>query len=186
VGRERRLDEHVVENGLDRLRVGPVVREVLDGLFDAVVERPVLTPLANLADALALLREVDEFEVRRERARDDVPFLRVEFRYRLPDGVAGLGVPSPVRDGISPQLFNSLERTRRRLGFEYLTQEFAEFSDVLVNLWRAKSYRTLQRRVLKHQRNPHTAGGAICLRFTGAYGTQDCQFRITERVHSVC
>jgi hypothetical protein len=52
---------------------------------DAVFERPLVGALADLADPLALFGEVDEFEVRRERASDDVFFLRGQVGESLSD-----------------------------------------------------------------------------------------------------
>jgi hypothetical protein len=86
VGRERRLDEDVLEDPLDRVGVRAGVGEPFDGRGDAVGQRPVLLARADRPHPLALLGQVRQLEVRRERPGDHLPGFGVQTAERGPQG----------------------------------------------------------------------------------------------------
>ena len=129
VGGERRLDHDVVEDPLDGPRIGRV--ELGDGGLDALGERPQLLAAPELADALALLGEVDQLEVRGERPGDDALEGRVEPRERRVELGPRFGVAAAVGDGGGPEPLDDLEGRRRGAGLEDVAEEGTQLTDVL-------------------------------------------------------
>jgi hypothetical protein len=142
VGRERRFDEHVVEDPLDGLGVGVGLGQPLDRLFEPVLERPCLRGLPVGADPLALLGEVDELEVRGERAGDDARAAGVEPVEDVVEVLTRVGLARPVRDRARPKLLYRLERLGRRLVLEDVSEERPEFADVLPDVPRVQFHAT--------------------------------------------
>ena len=93
-----------------------------------------MTSLSDRPDALALLGEVDEFEIRCERASDHPGALWREVGEFVSEGVSGVGIAAAVVDGLGSDRLDHLERLGRSLGLQYVTQKCAEFLDILADI----------------------------------------------------
>ncbi len=135
VGREHRVHLDRAQHGLEAL---PVVRprEPLHRLADGLVDRPALRaarPRAQHPDALALLGEVDELEVERERPGDGRRALDVERRDLRPESLAldvrlehDLRVAPPERDCPPPDALDRREQLRAGLLGDDLAEQRPE------------------------------------------------------------
>jgi len=121
VSGEGRLDQRVPEHLPDPLRGDILFDEPLDGCRQTVRERPGLATLADRSHPFALLGEVPQFEVRRERTRKHLLFLAVEPCERLPERRPGFPLLLPGVDRLLSDPLDALERRRRRLRREHVT-----------------------------------------------------------------
>ena len=140
MGGEDRVDLDRTEPGLDRVPV-QVDREPLDRLAEGLVDRPALRatrPRPEHADPLALLREVDELEVERERAGHGRRVLDVERRDLRPEPLPldvrledEVGIAAPQGDRPPPDPLDEREQLGSRLLGDDLPEQRAEEADLV-------------------------------------------------------